>query len=98
MEFEDIIYEKNQGVARITINRPQTYNAFRSKTIAELITAFEDAEDDRSVGVIVFTGAGVKAFCSGGDVAEMGSLDPHSGQQFIREIMKLMLTIRGTGN
>jgi dihydroxynaphthoic acid synthetase len=97
MEFEDILYEKNRGIARITINRPKVYNAFRSKTIAELTTAFEDAEDDRSVGVIVFTGAGNKAFCSGGDVAEMGGLDPHTGQQFIREIMKLMLTIRGTG-
>src|SRR5271156_5199165 len=66
--FEDIIYEKSpEGIAKITINRPECRNAFRPKTVKELIRAFDDARDDSDVGVIILTGAGDKAFCSGGD-------------------------------
>lgn len=65
--YEDIIFDKKDGVARITINRPQKYNAFRAKTCEELLSALHDAGWDRSVGVIVLTGAGDKAFCTGGD-------------------------------
>lgn len=67
MEFEDILYEKKGGVTKITINRPERHNAFRTKTLAEMIQALEDAKDDYGIGVIVLTGAGEKAFCSGGD-------------------------------
>lgn len=69
-DFEDIIYERRPGVARITINRPEVYNAFRVLTQAELIKAFEDAGDDQRIGVVVFTAAGNKAFCTGGDAKE----------------------------
>jgi len=65
--FTDILYEASGGVARITINRPEKYNAFRGQTCEELITAFNRAGWDKSVGVIVLTGAGDKAFCTGGD-------------------------------
>lgn len=65
--FTDILYEASGGVARITINRPDKYNAFRGQTCEELITAFNRAGWDKSVGVIVLTGAGDKAFCTGGD-------------------------------
>lgn len=66
--YDDIIYEERpKGVARITINRPATYNAFRGKTVEELIHAFQRAGWDKSIGVIVLTGAGDKAFCTGGD-------------------------------
>jgi 2-ketocyclohexanecarboxyl-CoA hydrolase len=65
--FSDIIYDVQQGIARITINRPEKYNAFRTKTCDELIAALNEAGWDRSVGVIVLTGAGEKAFCTGGD-------------------------------
>jgi naphthoate synthase len=66
--YEDIIYEKcDEGIAKITINRPECRNAFRPKTVKELIRAFDDARDDADVGVIILTGAGDKAFCSGGD-------------------------------
>jgi dihydroxynaphthoic acid synthetase len=68
--FEDILYEVGAGRATITINRPERLNAFRSQTIAELAEAFEAAADDEAVGVIVFTGAGERAFCVGGDVRE----------------------------
>ena len=65
--FDDIIYEKAEGMAKITINRPKVHNAFRPQTVAEMIRAFEDAREDADIGVIILTGAGGKAFCSGGD-------------------------------
>lgn len=66
-EFEDIIYETYEGMAKITINRPEVRNAFRPKTVMELIEAFAEARDDADIGVIILTGAGDLAFCSGGD-------------------------------
>jgi len=68
--FKDIIYEKRPGVARVTINRPEAYNAFTTSTQDELIKALEDSANDAAVGVVVFTGAGNKAFCTGGDAKE----------------------------
>ncbi|OGW15467.1 MAG: 1,4-dihydroxy-2-naphthoyl-CoA synthase [Nitrospinae bacterium RIFCSPLOWO2_12_FULL_45_22] len=68
--FTDIIYEKRPGVARITINRPQAFNAFTSHTGKELGEALMDAGEDDKIGVVVLTGAGNKAFCTGGDAKE----------------------------
>ncbi len=66
--YEDIIYEKSpEGIARITINRPEVRNAFRPATIKEMQRAFEDVREDGSIGVAILTGAGDEAFCSGGD-------------------------------
>ena len=66
--FEDIKYEKSpEGIAKITINRPEVRNAFRPKTVKELILAFADARDDSEVGVVILCGEGPLAFCSGGD-------------------------------
>ncbi|MFM1651636.1 1,4-dihydroxy-2-naphthoyl-CoA synthase [Brevibacillus sp. B_LB10_24] len=73
MELTDILYEKKQGTAKITINRPRVYNAFRARTVRELIWAFRDAWDDNQIGVVVLTGAGEKAFCAGGDQKERDS-------------------------
>ena len=71
--FEDLIYETcGEGIARITINRPERRNAFRPLTVKELLKAFELARDDRSVGVVILTGAGDQAFCSGGDQSVRG--------------------------
>jgi 2-ketocyclohexanecarboxyl-CoA hydrolase len=67
MEFEDILYENRNGVAWITINRPDKMNAFRGQTCDEIIRALNKAGYDRSVGAIVLAGAGEKAFCTGGD-------------------------------
>ncbi len=67
-EYEDIIYEKtDDGIARVTINRPEVRNAFRPRTVTEMIDAFADAREDQNVGVVILTGAGPDAFCSGGD-------------------------------
>jgi len=66
-DFDDILYEKAEAIAKITINRPEVRNAFRPQTLKELREAFERARDDTDVAAIVFTGAGDEAFCSGGD-------------------------------
>jgi naphthoate synthase len=67
-EYEDIRYElSGDGIAKVTINRPEVRNAFRPQTIVEISDAFERAREDETVGVIIFTGEGELAFCSGGD-------------------------------
>ena len=74
-DYTDILYEHDaggEGMARITINRPEKRNAFRPETINELLDAFSRARDDETIGVILFTGAGDKAFCSGGDQSVRG--------------------------
>ena len=66
-DYEDILYGRAEGIAKIAINRPDVRNAFRPQTIAELRDAFGRARDDLEVGVVILTGAGTEAFCSGGD-------------------------------
>ncbi|MEI8301055.1 MAG: 1,4-dihydroxy-2-naphthoyl-CoA synthase [Chlamydiota bacterium] len=66
-EYEDITYHKHEGIAKITINRPEVHNAFRPLTVEEMMHALYDARNDPTIGVIILTGAGEKAFCSGGD-------------------------------
>lgn len=83
--YEDIKYEQYSGIAKITINRPEVRNAFRPKTVMELIDAFSRARDDQNIGVIVLTGEGEKAFCSGGDQSVRG----HGGYVGEDEIPRL---------
>lgn len=98
-DFTDITYSVDDGVAVITINRPDRYNALRGRTVDELIYAFRYAWVDGSVGAIVLTGAGEKAFCSGGDQkeraatggygeTEMGMFEIERLHRLIREIPK----------
>jgi naphthoate synthase len=82
--YEDVRYElSGDGIAKITIDRPEVRNAFRPQTVVELSQAFEQAREDTSVGVIVLTGEGDKAFCSGGDQRVRGDTgymtDPAAG-------------------
>ena len=65
--YTDILYHKSGGIAKITINRPEVRNAFRPLTVEEMRHALSDARDDHEIGVIILTGAGRDAFCSGGD-------------------------------
>jgi 2-ketocyclohexanecarboxyl-CoA hydrolase len=67
MDFQDIHYEKRDGIAFLTIDRQQVMNAFRARTIEEMTTALRDADNDADVGVVVLAGAGDRAFCTGGD-------------------------------
>ncbi|MDP6498658.1 MAG: enoyl-CoA hydratase-related protein [Dehalococcoidia bacterium] len=79
MGFVDIDYEKRDGVARITINRPEVYNALRGRTTDEMVEALQDAEADAEVRVVVIAGAGPNAFCSGRDQGEDRSSPEYSG-------------------
>jgi naphthoate synthase len=77
--YEDILYATAEGIAKITINRPEVRNAFRPTTLFELSAAFDQARNDPAVGVIILTGAGDQAFCSGGDQrirGDAGYVDP----------------------
>jgi naphthoate synthase len=110
-DFTDIIYEKNNGVARVTINRPHKRNAFTPHTVCEMIEAFSDARDDVSIGAILLTGAGPHtdgkyAFCAGGDqsvrgdagyVDEMGMprLNVLDLQKLIRSMPKVVIALVG---
>jgi len=94
MSYGDILYDKSDGVATITLNRPKVLNAFRTQTVLEMTEALEDASADRSVGAIVITGAGERAFCVGGDIAEMRDLTPEAGRAFLRRFGDMLWRIR----
>lgn len=66
-DYTDIKYHKTEGIAKVTINRPEVRNAFRPLTVQEMMHAFADAREDAEIGVVILTGEGEKAFCSGGD-------------------------------
>ncbi len=94
-ELTDVTYEVDRGLAWITINRPDVYNAFRGRTVDELIRCFKAAWADREVGVVALTGAGDKAFCAGGDQkqrAETGDYGPTENGLF--EVEALHRVIR----
>jgi len=86
-DFKEVIYEKGNWVARITINRPQVYNSYSTNALEELALAFRQAAFDDEVAVIVYTGAGDKAFCTGGDVKEYQeryTRSPHDYWKYMR--------------
>jgi naphthoate synthase len=96
-EYTDILYATAEGIAKITINRPEVRNAFRPMTLFELSHAFNVARDDPSVGVIILTGAGDKAFCSGGDQrirGDDGYVDDHGVGRL--NVLDLQVQIRRT--
>lgn len=103
-DFEDIEYAKAEGIARITIARPEVHNAFRPQTLFDLSAAFLDAREDPDIGVVVLTGKGDKAFCSGGDQRVRGDagyvgpdgvprLNVLELQRFIRTLPKPVLAM-----
>jgi 2-ketocyclohexanecarboxyl-CoA hydrolase len=94
MQFEDVLYEARQGVAWITINRPEVRNAFRARTVDELIAAFRRAWADPEVGVAVLTGAGDRAFCSGGDQKERSEAGYGGGTGIGLDVVSLHGVIR----
>ncbi len=93
MSYKDVLYEKKNGAARITINRPERMNALRRETLSELQEVMSDASGDDAVGVIAVRGAGGGAFCSGGDVKEMLALDRSAGKIFLEDFHRLFQTI-----
>ena len=107
--YKDIIYEKMDGIAKVTINRPEVRNAFRPETVMEMYSAFSDARNDETIGVVLLTGAGPAkdgkyAFCSGGDQRIRGdkgykskegtqSLNVLDLQKLIRSIPKVVIAL-----
>jgi 2-ketocyclohexanecarboxyl-CoA hydrolase len=79
MPYEDILYDKRDGVATITINRPQVLNAFRAETVEEMLEAMHDADYDDAIGVVVLAGSGDRAFSSGGDNSARGAGQAREG-------------------
>ena len=101
-KFTDITYQVADGMAKITINRPEVRNAFRPQTLFELSNAFNLARDNDQVGVIIFTGAGDEAFCSGGDINVRGD-DGYLGEDALSKkgigrlnVLDLQVQIRRT--
>ena len=93
-EYSDIRYETSgDGIAKITINRPEVKNAFRPRTVAEMIRAMDAARDDETVGAVILTGAGTEAFCSGGDQRVRGT-GGYVGQDGIPRLNVLDLQMR----
>jgi naphthoate synthase len=86
--YNDILYGKADGIARISINRPEVHNAFRPETVFELLDAFSKAREDAEVGVVLFTGEGGRAFCSGGDQRVRG----HGGYVGSDDVARLNVT------
>jgi naphthoate synthase len=91
LEFEDILYEHAEGIAKITINRPRVRNAFRPETVQELSRAFHHAHMAPEVGAIILTGAGDKAFCSGGDQKVRGEHGGYKDTQGVQHLNVLDL-------
>ncbi len=82
MAYENLLYEKKEGIAFITFNRPKVLNALNHKTIEELKTILVDARDDAAVRVLILTGAGEKAFVAGADINELAQQTPVNGKEF----------------
>src|ERR1700740_1643526 len=82
MSYENLLYEKKDGIAYVTFNRPKLLNALNRKTIEELHHALLDARDDESVRVLILTGSGEKAFVAGADIGELSQQTPVNGKEF----------------
>lgn len=95
--MQDVLYEVVDRVATITIHRPEVFNAFRLKTIDELTQCFDRANDDPNVRVVILTGAGDRAFSTGGDVEMENEFDGNAGRHVGRVLIRLAEAIRGTG-
>ncbi len=95
-DYSDIRYEHLDGVAKITIDRPEVRNAFRPRTVDELADAFHHAHHDREIGVIVLTGAGEQAFCSGGDQKIRGTQGGYKDEDGVQHlnVLDLQMQIR----
>ena len=94
-KFKEIIYEVKDGVAWITINRPEVHNSFREQTLDELIAAFDQTRYDPTIAVAVVRGAGDKAFCAGGDFYAMKRLNWINAAQWNDRMLGLAMMIRG---
>jgi enoyl-CoA hydratase len=97
VSYQNILFETDQGIARISVNRPEKLNALNNQTVIELSEAFRQAADDTSIRVVILTGAGDKAFVAGADIGEIQTLSPTKALEFSRAGQSLMLQIENLG-
>jgi enoyl-CoA hydratase len=96
MAYENLLYEKKDGIGYVTLNRPKVLNALNRKTVEELQQVFLDARDDEGVRVLILTGAGEKSFVAGADIGELAQQTPISGKEFSlfgQSVFQLLETI-----
>src|SRR5450631_4304627 len=97
MTFENILLEKKNAIAYVTVNRPKVLNALNSATLEELRAAFTDIKNDASIRVVMFTGAGEKAFIAGADIGELGKQDPVAAKEFTHRGQSVLDLIENLG-
>lgn len=88
MDYQNLLYEKSEGIGIVTLNRPQALNALNTETYSELYEVFKEIENDASVRVVILTGSGEKAFAAGTDIASMVSLTPEEALKFAHHLRK----------
>jgi enoyl-CoA hydratase/carnithine racemase len=96
-ELENVLYEKKDSIAYVTVNRPKVLNALNQKTFADLRTAFEDARDDAAVRGVILTGAGDKAFIAGADIGELSRVTAVQAEEFTRNGQETLNLIEDLG-
>ncbi len=97
MNFENILLEKKNSIAYVTVNRPKVLNALNMATMEELRAAFHDIKNDSSIRVVIFTGAGEKAFIAGADIAELAKHDAVSGKEYTHRGQSVLNLIENLG-
>src|SRR5271168_3546571 len=97
MTYENILYEKKNSIAYVTVNRPKVLNALNMATMEELRSAFTDAKNDASVRVCILTGSGEKAFIAGADIAELAKQDAVSGKEYTHRGQSVLDLIENLG-
>src|ERR1700686_3035292 len=97
MTFENILSSKNNSIAYVSVNRPKVLNALNMATMEELRAAFHEIKNDASVRVVIFTGAGEKAFIAGADIAELAKHDVVSGKEYTHRGQSVLNLIENLG-
>src|SRR5579859_2205376 len=97
MNFENILLEKKNSIAYVTVNRPKVLNALNMATMEELRAAFHDIKNDQSVRVVIFTGSGEKAFIAGADIGELAKHDAVSGKEYTHRGQSVLNLIENLG-
>src|SRR6476620_9520704 len=97
MSFENILFEKKNSIAYVTVNRPKVLNALNMATMEELRAAFHEIKNDASVRVVIFTGAGEKAFIAGADIGELAKHDAVSGKEYTHRGQSVLNLIENLG-
>ena len=97
MNFENILLEKKNSVAYVTVNRPKVLNALNMATMEELRAVFTDIKNDASIRVAILTGAGEKAFIAGADISELAKLDAVSGKEYTHRGQSVLDLIENLG-